>query len=100
MAMIEITRTVETEFPNAFAKARGKKPWVSRIAVARYRVVPRTNEHGKYIVTFRMFGKGVWADCFNLIANEECKSEKGTRLCYHRAAALIHCQKLAERKVA
>lgn len=99
--MFEITSTTQRDNPNAFAKAEREKPWISRKSVNEWRVVPRklkdgSREHGKYIVRFVQWGGRVFGDCVNILTGERCKSRK---LCYHRAAALKHIQRLESREL-
>ncbi len=96
--LIEITQTIEDEFPRTFAKARDEKPWISKLAVDTYRVVPRTADHGKYMVKFKLRHGRMFAECINLLTGEPCKSGLSHRLCYHRAAAVIHIDNLANRQ--
>lgn len=103
--MIEITDHVESDFPNAFAKAERDRPWVTRCGDNEWRVVPRTlkdgkREHGKYVVRFIQWGKRIFGDCVNVLTGEVCDGYGYTGFCYHVASAVRHEQKMQTRRAA
>jgi len=100
--MVELTN-IEERAPKAFKKARTERPWVSRLSVDTFRVIPRTlkdgsREHGKYIVTFALVDGDLFAECVELRTGEQCPAHRFGRVCYHIGAAIIHGDQLARRE--
>lgn len=103
--MVEITPTIQDDYPNAFAKAETERPWITRCGDNQWRVVPRTlkngsREHGKYVVRFVQWGKRIFGDCVNVLTGDVCDGYGYTGFCYHLASAIKHCQKVESRKAA
>lgn len=92
--MFLITPTIESDYPNAFAKAEREKPKVTRKSLNEWRV-------GNYLVRFTKFGRRIFADCVNVVSGEVCKSTLGKdRLCYHVGSVLIRVRREESRKAA
>lgn len=74
------------------AKALASRPWVRKVAANKYRVTPRTAEHGKYECTVDRDDNGELfvASCVDYRTGEECLGFKYTGACYHSARLLIH----------
>lgn len=85
---------MSTEFSQkVMQKALRDRPWVRKVAPNRYRVTPRTAEHGKYECTVDRDDNGELfvASCIDYRTGEEClgfKYNEGN--CYHAARLLIH----------
>lgn len=103
--IFEITSTIESDYPNAFAKAEKEKPWTTRKGDNEWRVVPRklkdgSREHGKYVVRIVRWGGRMFGDCVNVITGETCKGHEHKGCCYHLASALLHCRQIQSRRAA
>lgn len=73
-------------------KAIQTRPWIRKVAPNRYRVVPRTADHGKYELTVSWDGNEPSVDgCVDYRFGTECpgfKFNEGN--CYHAARLLLH----------
>ena len=74
------------------SKAQALRPWVRKVSDNRYRVTPRTADHGKYELTTMTDGdRVVVTSCTEIRTGEPCKGftfNEGN--CYHAARLLIH----------
>lgn len=80
---------------NCFAKAREEKPWVTKVPRASntYRVVPRTPEHGKYIVRVEIDEGELYSSCIDARTGEDCPSKQTRdRICYHQMSVVLHIE--------
>lgn len=77
------------------SKAIKTRPWVRKRG-HKYRVVPRTADHGKYELTisYDSEGRPTVESCVDFRTGEECKGFKFNQgACYHGATLLIHLGK-------
>ncbi len=75
------------------SKALATKPWVRKVAPNKWRVTPRTADHGKYELTVASDEEGnpTVESCIDYRSGESCKGfmfNEGS--CYHAARLLIH----------
>lgn len=77
-------------------KALREKPWIRRIKpnrgpFERYRVTPRTEDHGKYeLEVWYDEGLPVINRCFDIRTGDACLGFHFKAYCYHGAALVIH----------
>lgn len=85
---------MSTQFSQAvIRKALEDRPWIRKVAPNRYRVTPRTADHGKYelIVSYDEEGNPQVDDCYDYRINEQCLGFKYNHgNCYHACRLLIH----------
>lgn len=82
-----------TEFSlKVMEKALREKPWVRKVGYRKYRVTPRTDEHGKYELTHSYDAEGlpVVDTCIEVRTKEPCLGFYFTGNCYHSAALAKH----------
>lgn len=93
-----------TEFSSkVMQKALHARPWVRKVAPNKYRVTPRTADHGKYELTVSYDAEGfpLVGSCIDYRTDEEClgfKYSEGN--CYHAARLIIHLMPRTQRKEA
>lgn len=81
-------------------KAITLKPWIRKVGANRYRVVPRTADHGKYELTVSWEGTQPNVEsCIDYRTQEECLGFKYSGQCYHGGALLIKLVQERERDV-
>lgn len=72
-------------------KAQELRPWVRKVGPNRYRVTPRTSDHGKYELTTISEGENVIVtNCVEIRTGEQCKGFEFDAQCYHSARLLLH----------
>lgn len=79
------------------AKALRLRPWITKISRNRFRVTPRTDDHGKYELTYSLDDDGlpVIESCIDTRTKESCLGFYFSGNCYHSAALAKH---LAEKQ--
>lgn len=82
-------------------KALRLRPWIRKVSENRYRVVPRTADHGKYQIQVSWDGElPVIESCVDVRTKETCQGFGFTGNCYHSAALAKHLTAKREGKKA
>lgn len=97
-----------TEFSSAvMQKALRERPWIRRVRpdrgpLERYRVTPRTDDHGKYElhVWYTDDRIPVVERCFDIRTGDACLGFHFKAYCYHGAALVIHLLSRSEKRAA
>ena len=92
-----------TEFSQkVIEKALRERPWIRKVGRNRYRVTPRTSEHGKYELeaSYDADDLPVIESCIEVRAKEPCLGFSFTENCYHGAALVKHLMERREKKAA
>lgn len=72
-------------------KAIIEKPWIRKVAWNKYRVTPRTADHGKYELQVSWDGLTPTVEsCIDYRFGTECPGFKFTGQCYHSCRLLLH----------
>lgn len=84
------------------AKAGALKPWIRKVGPNRYRVTPRTDDHGKYELTVNFDGELPTVEsCIDIHTKQFCRGFIFTRGgCYHSAHLLLVLCKRQSRRAA
>lgn len=92
---------MSTTFSQAvMKKALDLKPWTRKVGPNRYRVTPRTADHGKYELEYSWDADGLpeILSCVDVRTKEPCKGFSFTSNCYHGAALAKHLVDKRERQ--
>ena len=73
-------------------KALADRPWIQKRGAFLYRIVPRSEGHGKYEARGVLNSKGEFTaiSCVEYRTSEPCRGYKNTGNCYHLAALALH----------
>lgn len=92
-----------TEFSQkVMEKALRERPWVRKVAPNKYRVTPRTNDHGKYELVYSLDAEGlpVIESCVDTRTADTCLGFGFKGYCYHGAWLAKHLTEQQERRAA
>lgn len=92
-----------TEFSQkVMQKALRERPWIRKVGPNRYRVTPRTDEHGKYELAYSLDEDGlpVIESCIEVRTKETCLGFGYSGNCYHGAWLAKHLTERQEKKAA